>query len=284
VPYTTLISTAQLAQELDHGVVVVDCRFDLGNETWGLEQYRSSHIPGAVYASLSHDLAGERTGSNGRHPLPPLAALEATCSRLGIGNGGQVVAYDQDAGMYAARLWWMLRYLGHDAAAVLDGGFAKWGREQRPTRGGDEHRAPAAFHAVPREEWRLQVDEIERLVRDGSALLVDARSPERFEGRSEPLDPRAGHIPGAHNHHYRDNLAADLTMRRREDLARQFEPLLNGREPKDLVMYCGSGVTACHNLLALEHLGVHGARLYPGSWSEWSAEPSRPAETGPERP
>jgi thiosulfate/3-mercaptopyruvate sulfurtransferase len=283
VPYTTLISTDALAGELGSGVVVVDCRYDLADESWGITQYRSSHIPGAVYASLGHDLAGERTGTNGRHPIPAIAQMEATFSQLGIGAGVQVVAYDQDSGMYAARLWWMLRYAGHDAVAVLDGGWAKWIREQRPTRSGDEQNARAAFHATPRTEWRLSVADVERIVQDCSALLVDARAPERYEGQSEPIDRVPGHIPGARNLHYRDNLGADGTMLPKEALARRFEPLVRGRRAGDIVMYCGSGVTACQNLLAFEHAGVSGARIYPGSWSEWSSNPSRPVETGPER-
>jgi thiosulfate/3-mercaptopyruvate sulfurtransferase len=282
VPYTTLISTAALGRELSSAIVVVDCRYDLADESWGLAQYRSGHIPGAVYASLGHDLAGKRTGTNGRHPIPEIDQLEATFSRLGIGPGIQVVAYDQDSGMYAARLWWMLRYAGHDAVAVLDGGWAKWMREQQPTRSGEEQNAPGAFQATPRAGWRLSVAEVERIVRDRSALLVDARAPERYEGQSEPIDRVPGHIPGARNLHYRDNLAADGTMLPTAALATRIEPLMRGRRAEDIVMYCGSGVTACQNLLALEHAGVSGARIYPGSWSEWSSDPSRPVETGPE--
>jgi thiosulfate/3-mercaptopyruvate sulfurtransferase len=282
VPYTTLISTDALGRELGSAIVVVDCRYDLADESWGLAQYRSGHIPRAVYASLGHDLAGERSGTNGRHPIPEIDQLEATFSRLGVGPGIQVVAYDQDSGMYAARLWWMLRYAGHDAVAVLDGGWAKWMREERPTRSGDEQNAPGAFHATPRAGWQLSVADVERIVRDRSALLVDARSPERYEGQSEPIDRVPGHIPGARNLHYRDNLAADGTMLPTEALAKRIEPLMRGRRAQDIVMYCGSGVTACQNLLALEHAGVSGARIYPGSWSEWSSDPSRPVETGPE--
>ena len=284
MPYTTLISTEALARARGSRLVIVDCRYDLADESWGREQYRSSHVPGAVYASLGHDLAGERTGSNGRHPLPATGEMEATFGRLGIANDVQVVAYDQDSGMYAARLWWMLRYAGHDAVAVLDGGWARWVSERRPTHSGDEQNAAAAFHATPRAAWRLSAADVERLLGDRSALLVDARAPERYEGQSEPIDRVPGHIPGARNLHYRDNLAGDGTMLPKEALARRFEPLLRGRRPEDLVMYCGSGVTACQNLLALEHAGVSGARLYPGSWSEWSADPSRPVETGPDRP
>ena len=282
MPYTTLISTEQLAQHLDSGpLVVVDCRYDLAKEEWGLDEYRAGHIPGAVYASLSHDLSGEKTGHNGRHPSPALEAMAATFSRLGIGPDTQVVAYDQETGMYASRLWWMLRYLGHDAVAVVDGGWATWTREERPIRAGDERNAPAGFPVRPREELRLGVEDVERIVKDRSAILMDARAPERFEGQSEPLDRVPGHIPGARNHFFKTNLTADGTMQPAGTLKESFEAALAGAAPEQVVMYCGSGVTACQNLLAMEHVGITGVKLYPGSWSEWSADPQRPVETGP---
>jgi thiosulfate/3-mercaptopyruvate sulfurtransferase len=282
VPHTTLVSTDLLAAHLDKWVVI-DCRYDLSDEAWGLVQYRAGHIPGAVHASLSHDLAGETTGTNGRHPLPPVETMAATFSRLGIGPASQVVAYDQDSGMYASRLWWMLRYLGHDAVAVLDGGWAKWQREQRPVRTDDEQHAPTPFRARPRHELRVGVDEIVRIIGTDGTLLLDARAPERFEGRTEPLDRVAGHIPGAHDCYYRNNVAADGTMLPPDVLKAQFHEALQGHDASQVVMYCGSGVSACHNLLAMEHVGVRGVKLYPGSWSEWSADPRRPVETGPAR-
>jgi thiosulfate/3-mercaptopyruvate sulfurtransferase len=290
MPHTTLIATDALAALLDGAtttdqaaLVIVDCRYDLTNGHWGLEQYRLAHIPGAVYASLSHDLAGERRGDNGRHPLPSVEAMAATFGRLGIAAGTQVIAYDQDSGMYASRLWWMLRYLGHDAVAVLEGGWAKWTREGRPARSGDESRAAVSFVPHPRESLRADLAEVQRSVRDESALLVDARAPERFVGASEPIDRVAGHIPGARNHSYKDNLTSEGTLVAPERLKAQFERVLDGRPPDQVVMYCGSGVTACHNLLAMEHVGMSGAKLYPGSWSEWSSDPQRPVETGPPR-
>lgn len=279
--YTTLISTDTLAAHLGEGWVIVDCRYDLQNESWGRDQYRAAHVPGAVYASLGKDLAAPRTGSNGRHPLPSVEALAETFGRLGISRDVQVIAYDQDTGMYASRLWWSLRYLGHDAVAVLDGGWAKWTREGRPTASGDERRPPAIFNAHPRPDMRLGVEEVGAHLGDTSMLLVDARAPERFEGRSEPIDRAAGHIPGAVNHFFKTNLAEDGTMLSPETLRPTFVSLLNGRDSSDAVMYCGSGVTACQNLLAMEHAGIPGARLYVGSWSEWSADPSRPTEKGP---
>jgi thiosulfate/3-mercaptopyruvate sulfurtransferase len=279
--HTTLISTDILASHLDGDWVVVDCRFDLQNESWGREQYVAGHIPGAVYASLSRDLAGPKTGTNGRHPLPSLDALGATLGRLGIAPGAQVVAYDQDSSMYASRLWWLLRYTGHDAVAVLDGGFAKWQREGRPTRGGEETRTPTTFALQPRPEMRIGVDAVASHLHDPRMLLVDARAPERFEGRTEPIDRVPGHIPGAVNHHYKSNAADDSTFLSPDVLRDAFARMLDGRDPSEAVMYCGSGVTACHNLLAMAHAGLPGGRLYAGSWSEWSAEPARPVEKGP---
>ncbi len=281
--HTTLISTDTLASHLDGSWVVVDCRYDLRDERWGREQYRSAHIPGAVYASLSHDLAGPVGGGTGRHPLPSSAAMEATFGRLGIGGGVQVVTYDQDAGLFASRLWWMLRYMGHDAAAVVDGGWAKWVREGRPVREGEETRKAATFTGRPREELVLGVKDVEARLGDPSVLLVDARGPERFEGKSEPLDRTPGHIPGAVNHFYKGNVTDEGVMLPPDRLRQQFDALLGKRSPDQGVMYCGSGVSACQNLLAMEHAGLNGTKLYPGSWSEWSSDPERPVETGPER-
>jgi thiosulfate/3-mercaptopyruvate sulfurtransferase len=279
--YTTLISTDAVVSHLDSSWVVVDCRYDLRDDTWGSTQYRDGHIPGAVYASLSHDLSAPPSGTNGRHPLPCVEALEATFGRLGIANGTQVVIYDQDAGMYASRLWWMLRYMGHDAAAVLDGGWAKWVREGRAVRTGDERRPAAVFSGQRRKDLRVIVDEVAAALGGSSVLLVDARAPERFEGRNEPLDRTPGHIPGSVNYFYRRNVTDEGVLLPVETLRRQFGELLDGRSPDQVVMYCGSGVTACQSLLAMEHVGLSGAKLYPGSWSEWSADPARPVETGP---
>jgi thiosulfate/3-mercaptopyruvate sulfurtransferase len=277
----TLVSTETLTAHLDGSWAIVDCRYDLRNEAWGPEQYLAAHIPGAVYASLSHDLSGHRTGVNGRHPLPCVEDLEATLGRLGISATTQVVIYDQDAGMYASRMWWMLRYVGHDAVAVLDGGWAKWLREQRPVRSGEETRPAEKFIGHRRKEMRVMLDRVEAAADDGSMLLVDARAPERFEGTNEPLDRAAGHIPGAVNHFYRRNVTDEGVMLPPDSLRQQFAEVIGNRLPEDVVMYCGSGVTACHNLLAMEHAGLPGAKLYVGSWSEWSSDSARPVETGP---
>jgi thiosulfate/3-mercaptopyruvate sulfurtransferase len=283
VPYTTLISTGDLAEQLEAGWLMADCRYDLQHSEWGHQEYLRAHIPGAIHVSLSHDLSAAPSGANGRHPLPAEEVMAATFGRLGIEAGMQVVAYDQDCGMFASRLWWMLRYAGHSNVAVLNGGWAKWVAEKRPTRSGDESRAAVTFTPAWNSGWHVDLGNVEATYRDASTVLVDARAPERFEGRIEPLDRVPGHIPGAVNHPYRNNLAADDTMLPADALREQFRHNLEGHTPAQTVMYCGSGVSACHNLLAMEYAGLAGARLYVGSWSEWSADPARPVETGPGR-
>jgi thiosulfate/3-mercaptopyruvate sulfurtransferase len=283
VPYTTLISPAELAVELTPAWVIADCRYDLQNDAWGEQEYLAAHIPGAVYVSLSRHLSAPPDGTNGRHPLPAPDTMAATFAALGVSDDTQVVAYDQDAGMYASRLWWMLRYAGHPHVAVLDGGWARWTSEGRPTSSGAETRPAAQFTAGWQPGWHLDVKAVEGICQNPETLLLDARAAERFEGRVEPLDRVPGHIPGAANRPYRTNLAPDNTMLPAGVLREQLLRDLAGHSPDPTVMYCGSGVSACHNLLAMEHAGLTGARLYVGSWSEWSADPQRPVETGPSR-
>lgn len=281
--YTTLISTAELAAHLESRWIIADCRYDLQRDAWGEEQYIAGHVPGALYVSLSRHLSNTPTGANGRHPLPSQEVMAQTFGRLGITADTQVVVYDQDCGMFASRLWWMLRYAGNMNVAVLNGGWAKWVAEQRPTRRGTESRPVATFTPKWNADWHVDLATVSKMYRDQRTLLVDARAPERFEGRVEPLDRVAGHIPGAVNHSYRLNLADDNTILPAEVLREQLQHDLAGHAPTQTLMYCGSGVSACHNLLAMEHAGLPGARLYVGSWSEWSADPERPVEIGPGR-
>jgi thiosulfate/3-mercaptopyruvate sulfurtransferase len=279
MPFTTLIDTATLERRLaDPTLAIVDCRFKLDDVSWGRRAYETEHIPGAVFADLDGDLAGARTGLNGRHPLPEPADFAETLSRLGIDETTQVVAYDQDSGMYASRLWWMIRWLGHDKVAVLDGGLAKWLAENRPTAAGPGSRARRDFHASIRKEMVTDAREVAARAADSSWRLVDARAPERFLGQHETIDKKAGHIPGAANHFFKWNVDTANTMQPVAEVRARFEQTLGGVSPERVICYCGSGVTACQNLLAMEHAGLRGARLYPGSWSEWSSDPSRPTE------
>lgn len=279
-PLTTLIDTAALdAHRAEPHWLVADCRFDLKDTAAGERAYQEAHIPGAVYVHLDRDLSAPKTGSNGRHPLPDPATVAATFSRLGIDRTRQVVAYDQDSGMYASRLWWMLRWMGHDAVAVLDGGFVRWLGEGRPITAGHEARTTRQFVAAPRPEMLTTVGDLDAL-RLAGYQLVDARAPERFRGDVEPLDRVPGHIPGARNHFFQANLDEHGRFRAPADLAARLSATLGDTPVERTICYCGSGVTACHDLLALEHAGLRGAKLYAGSWSEWSADPDRPVAKG----
>ncbi|HEU0224415.1 MAG TPA: sulfurtransferase [Steroidobacteraceae bacterium] len=278
--YTTLISTEALAGRLsDPDWLVADCRFELADPMAGARAWREGHIPGAIHADLEHDLSARVTPATGRHPLPPVDALEATFSRFGISGRTQVVAYDAGGGAYAARLWWMLRWLGHDAVAVLDGGFAAWLADGRPVTQEAVARAPARFVARPRPELLCAADEIPRALARGAAL-VDVRGEERFRGEVEPLDAVAGHVPGAVNLPYLENLGSDGRFRAPDELAALWRERAGVASGREVVCMCGSGVTACQGLLALASAGVAGGRLYAGSWSEWIRDPSRPVARG----
>jgi thiosulfate/3-mercaptopyruvate sulfurtransferase len=279
--FRTLISTSVLAAHLDDpAFCVIDCRYKLDDEEWGGREYATAHIPGAVYAHLGHDLSGPKTGTNGRHPLPDPHTFAQTLGRLGVTSGIQVVAYDQDNGMYASRLWWLLRWMAHGEVAVLDGGLAKWRAEERPTASGAEQHQAREFAGAANDAMAIDAEHVASLVGAASWRLVDARAPERFRGDSEPIDKVGGHIPGAVNHFFQWNLAEDGTFRSPEQLRERVRESIGDAPADRVVCYCGSGVTACHNLLALEHAGVTGARLYPGSWSEWSSDPARAVEKG----
>jgi thiosulfate/3-mercaptopyruvate sulfurtransferase len=278
--YDTLISTGTLAQHLaDPAFVVVDCRHDLSDVDAGERAYRSAHLPGAVFLHLDRDLSGVKTGRNGRHPLPEVGMLAATFGAAGIDATRQVVAYDQNNGVWASRLWWLLRWLGHDAVAVLDGGVDKWRAEGRPLT--DAPSAQRASTFVPGQAARTaSANEVMRHLADDSLFVLDARAAERFRGDVEPIDPVAGHIPGARNRPYTDNLSVEGTFKSAAQLHAEYAALLAGVPPRAVVHQCGSGVTACHNVLAMSIAGLAGSRLYPGSWSEWVSDPARPVARG----
>jgi thiosulfate/3-mercaptopyruvate sulfurtransferase len=279
--FTTLISAETLLRRVADGAspAVIDTRFDLADTAAGEQSWRVGHLPGSLYLHLDRDLAGAKTGRNGRHPLPERSAFAATLGRCGITPSTQVVALDGQGGMYAARLWWMLRWMGHDAVAVLDGGVSAWTRAGGMLVG--DIATPAAAAPYPERPSLVATLDADALRRQlGRVRLIDARAGERFRGETEPLDAAAGHIPGALNRFFKDNLDTHGRFKPAAQLRAEFEPLLGGRDATETVHQCGSGVTACHNLLAMEHAGFTGSVLYPGSWSEWSADPSRPVATG----
>jgi thiosulfate/3-mercaptopyruvate sulfurtransferase len=279
--YKTLIAPEELLPHLEDPTwLVVDCQYDLDDPEGGLAAYQKSHIPGAVFADLERDLSAPKTGSNGRHPLPTTKDLIAFFSNLGVDQGMQVVAYDEFGSAFAARLWWTLRYLGHDSVAVLDGGLTAWTSRELPLREGVENRPAVSFLASRRQEMLVSAEEVVQAIDDANILLLDSRAPERFRGEEETRDPIAGRIPGARNRPWRANLTPEEIFRKAEDLKSDFEALLGNLPPDSVIAYCGSGVTGCHNLLAMEHAGLVGGRLYAGSWSEWIADPSRPIAVG----
>lgn len=283
--YTTLISAADLAQHLsDPDWIILDCRHDLNNPQAGREAFATGHIPGAQFVHLDRDLSDKRPGPQGefrgRHPLPSREAFIETLRDWGINPDSQVIAYDAQGGMFAARLWWMLRWAGHEAVAVLDGGLPAW----------LELGQALSIELEPKPRGSIALQAAITPTVDANAVLanltqpahtvLDARAPDRFRGENETLDPVGGHIPGAKNRFFKDNLLADGRFKPAEQLRSEFAGLIG--EPQSAIMQCGSGVTACHNLLALEIAGLSGAALYPGSWSEWCSDASRPIAKGVE--
>jgi thiosulfate/3-mercaptopyruvate sulfurtransferase len=278
--HATLVDTGTLAAHLDDPRwVVFDCRHDLARPQAGREDYLKSHVPGARFLHLDEDQSGPMSGRNGRHPLPDPAAFAAKLGAAGVAPDSQVVAYDDQAGATAARLWWLLRWLGHDAVAVLDGGLAKWRREERPETAALPRVAPARFEPRPRPH-AVDIGFVAAHLRDPGVKLVDARSAERYRGEAEPIDPVAGHIPGSVNRFVRENLGPGGVFKPAAELRTEWQQLLAGVPAEGVVHSCGSGVAACHNLLAMEIAGLPGSRLYPGSWSEWCADPGRPVARG----
>jgi thiosulfate/3-mercaptopyruvate sulfurtransferase len=274
--FSTLISAAELARHLgDPGWVVCDCRHDLADTEAGRRAYRASHLPGARFVHLDEDLSAAKTGRNGRHPLPAPEAFARRLGELGVSSSSQVVSYDASGGYYAARLWWMLRWLGHEAAAVLDGGWNAWTAAGLPVTDEPPAATRARFEAKPRPALAASADAVA-----GGGLLIDARAPNRYRGENETLDPAAGHIPGAANRFFQLNLDATGRFKPPAALRGEFDAVIGPNAPGAVIHYCGSGVTACHNLLAMEIAGLAGSRLYPGSWSEWCSDPARPLATG----
>ncbi|MEW6502968.1 MAG: sulfurtransferase [Chloroflexota bacterium] len=279
--YTTLIEVEDLLSHLDDPQwTIVDCRFDLTNPNWGFEDYQLGHIPGSVYAHLDHDLSAPPSPETGRHPLPSPSEFSITLERLGVSNNSQVVALDTSGGSFAARLWWMLKWLGHNSVAVLNGGWNAWKSAGFFIAQGIENKPRGKFVPNPQIGKFITTPEMVELIRNPAFKVIDARAPERYRGEIEPLDPVAGHIPGSINRFHEKNLARAGRLKPPEILRKEFEEILAGTPPSQVIVYCGSGVTSCHHLLAMEYAGIQGAKLYAGSWSEWIRDPDRPIELG----
>ena len=277
--YSTLIETAQLADLLGTPeLVVLDCRFNLKRPEAGREAWRESHIPGAHYAHLDDDMASAPDEDSGRHPLPAIDTLAAQLGAWGIQADSQVVVYDDAGGAIAGRMWWLLRWSGHSSAALLNGGWPKWTREGRPVSDDMPPESEVLYAASPQEDlWLTTAAVVDALDQD-QVQLIDARAPERFSGQHEPLDAVGGHIPGSQNLPFQENLDENGCFKPPEALRQRFESLAD--DPRSVCHSCGSGVTACHNFLAMAHAGLEPGRLYVGSWSEWIRDPSRPIATG----
>lgn len=278
--FNTLISTEQLARHLDEpDWILFDCRFSLADSEAGFNEYKKAHILNARYVHLDHDLSSPVTESSGRHPLPDFSLLANKLGNWGVGNHSQVIVYDDAGGAFAGRLWWLLRCLGHDKVAVLDGGIKQWQKEN--------HKLTSAIPKIDRKNFRpylndalwLDTKEVQEGLKNNSIHLLDARTPERYRGDQEPIDPIAGHIPGALNRAFQSNLTEEGLFLSGKELRKQFEELIKHSSSEHFVHMCGSGVTACHNLLAMEVAGLTDSRLYAGSWSEWIKDINRPIET-----
>lgn len=285
--YTSLIGVDDAARLLaahDAGSpeapLVFDCRFDLADVHAGEHAYAAAHLPGAHYLHLERDLSGPTTGRNGRHPLPARDALARVLAAHGMTPGRQVVAYDAQGGIFTARLWWLMRWLGHEAVAVLDGGLPAWRGAGLPVTDDTSPALPGTFTPATPLTGTIDADALAASLPRAAYLIVDARSPDRFRGENETLDPVGGHIPGALNRFFKNNLTSDGRFKPAALLREEFTALLGTVPPARAVMQCGSGVTACHHLLAMEVAGLQRAVLYPGSWSEWCADPARPVATG----
>ncbi len=279
--YTTLISAQTLNQNLNNpNWVIVDCRFSLADTEAGAKAYRHGHIPSARYSHLDKDLSSQITDFTGRHPLPNFSLLAKKLGDWGIGNSSQVVVYDDAGGAFAGRLWWLLRSLGHDHVAVLDGGIKQWQKQGLPVTTALPVVKPAVFRPYINETAWLSALQVQNSLAAKAICLIDARTPERYRGEQEPIDPVAGHIPYALNRAFQLNLDGNGLFLPPEQLRQQFKQLIGSAAPEQVVHYCGSGVTACHNLLAMEHAGLTGSKLYAGSWSEWIRNKNRTVAKG----
>ncbi|MCE5181319.1 MAG: sulfurtransferase [Betaproteobacteria bacterium] len=279
--HTTLVSAELLAQHLDApNWIVFDCRFTLTDPDAGLRAYRHGHIPGARYAHLDNDLSSPVTPASGRHPLPDPQLLAEKLGQWGVDATKQIVVYDDSFGSMAVRMWWLLRWLGHDAVALLDGGLPGWMRQKLPVNADIPQTIPTRFISHLQNTLWVDAAEIEQARQDKNRLVLDARPEDRFSGEREPLDKIAGHIPGSINWTFEENIDFDGTYLPAEELRDAYLNLLHGVAPEQAIHTCGSGVTACHNILAMEIAGLPGSKLYPGSWSEWIADPTRPIATG----
>jgi thiosulfate/3-mercaptopyruvate sulfurtransferase len=280
--FTTLVTVETLHDQLfNQKWVVIDVRHDLADPQAGPRAYAAGHIPGAGFAHIDRDLSGKKTGNNGRHPLPARDDLVAAFRAWGIDNDSQIVAYDAQGGQFAARFWWLARWLGHERVALLDGGWPAWMAKVNWSSVAPPERTPGRFEpGSPRVPLATADDVVAMLA--SNPVLLDARAGERYRGEQESIDPVAGHIPGARNRTWQSNLNPDLTFKPASELRAEFNAALRGAAPADITHYCGSGITACHHVFAMEVAGLPGSRLYAGSWSEWIADRSRPVATGDE--
>ena len=279
MPFTTFVAARSLHEHGDANWVIVDCRHALADFSLGRTLYNAAHIPGAFFADIENDLSGAKTGSNGRHPLPDPEHFAAFLRSLGVNDDTQIVAYDAGGDMFAARLWFLCKWIGHDAVAVLDGGIAAWTLDGFATTA-EPTPAPKPGTITAHLHPELVVDAafVASHLDDPKVHIVDARAADRFAGQNELVDPIAGHIPGAGNHPFKTIYRDDLRVHNADELRASFA---SAGEPTQVVHQCGSGVSAAANMLAMEHAGLHGSRLYAGSWSEWIADPSHPVATGP---
>jgi len=279
--FTHLISPHEVAALATPKWRIFDCRFNLASPEAGRQAYAAGHLPGAFFLDLEDDLSGPRSGLNGRHPLPDPQLLADKLGSLGVGPETQVITYDDAGGMFAARLWWLLRWLGHDRIAVLNGGLQAWTGSGHALVTEVPDTQPAPFTPIVQHCLRVDADYVQSHLHSPVMRLIDARAPDRFRGENETIDPVGGHIPGAINRFFRDNLDGQGLFKPAATLQEEFGALIKGGDAHHVVLHCGSGVTACHNLLAMELAGLSGARLYAGSWSEWCSDPARPVATGP---